>query len=120
MGRRQTRGMKAVKAVRAVIPEGVDLDEADEDVLAAVRRAYDRAEALDTDLDRERAATEPSANRLTLLAAEVRLQETQGEKWARQVIDRAEAVVKTETKDWRAQKAARARWDGVANGKAAR
>lgn len=58
--------------------------------------------------------------RPTLLAAEIRLQEPQGAKWARQVIERAEAIVKTETKDWRAQKAARARWDGVANGKAAR
>ncbi|MCT1639741.1 hypothetical protein [Dietzia cinnamea] len=112
MGRRQTRGMKAVKAIRAAVPEGVELDEVDEDVLQAVRRAYDRAEDLDADLARERAATGPSANRLTLLAAEVRLQEAQGEKWGRQVIDRAEAVVKVETKDWRAQKAARARWDG--------
>ena len=62
MGRRQTRGMRAVKAIRAAVPEGVELDEVDEDVLAAVRRAYDRAEDLDTDLARERAATEPSAN----------------------------------------------------------
>ena len=88
----------------------------DEDVLAAVRRAYDRAEDLDTDLARERAATEPSANRITLLAGEIRLQELQGERWGRQVIDRAEAVVKESAKDWRAVKAARARWDKTATG----
>ncbi|HIW68881.1 MAG TPA: hypothetical protein H9878_12295 [Candidatus Dietzia merdigallinarum] len=116
MGRRQTRGMRAVKAIRAAVPEGVELDEVDEDVLAAVRRAYDRAEDLDTDLARERAATEPSANRITLLAGEIRLQELQGERWGRQVIDRAEAVVKESAKDWRAVKAARARWDKTATG----
>jgi len=108
--------MRAVKAIRAAVPQGVDLDEVDEDVLAAVRRAYDRAEDLDADLARERAATEPSANRIALLAAEVRLQEQQGEKWGRQIIDRAEAVVKVETKSWQHQKAARAKWDKTATG----
>ena len=120
MGRRQTRGMRAVKAIRAAVPEGVELDEVDEDVLQAVRRAYDRAEDLDADLARERAADEPSANRISLLAAEVRLQELQAERWGRQIIDRAEAVVKESTKDWRAVKAARARWDGVASGQGGR
>ena len=117
MGRRQTRGMKAVRAIRAAVPEGVELDEVDEDVLQAVRRAYDRAEDLDADLARERAADEPSANRISLLAAEVRLQEAQGEKWGRQIIDRAEAVVKPETKSALHQHAANVRWGNKTGGR---
>lgn len=103
-------------AIKAVIPEGVELDEADEDLLAAIRRAYDRAEALDEDLARERAAAEPSANRIALLAAEIRLQEQQGEKWGRGIIERVEALVRPKEKDRRAQHAANVRWHGVHTG----
>lgn len=120
MSRRKTRGQKAVEAIRAAVPEGVELDEVDEDVLLGVRRAYERAEALDNDLARERAATSPSANKITLLAAEVRLQEQQGEKWGRAIIDRVEAVVKGSTKSWKHQKAANARWSGAASGQGGR
>lgn len=118
MGRRQPRGLKVVRAVQAAMPDGVELDELDLATLDAIRRTFDRAEALDADLARERASDEPSANRIALLSAEARLAETQGEKWGRDVVRAAQAVLENSTKNPDKVRAARVRWSGAAAGKA--
>ena len=116
MTRRQSRGMKAVKAIRAAAPEAADLDELDEMTLEAVRRTFDRAEALDADLERERAAETPSPNRIALLSAEARLAETQGEKWGRDLVKAANAVLAEAQKNPDKVRAARVRWAKEATG----
>ncbi|KAA0917005.1 hypothetical protein [Dietzia sp. ANT_WB102] len=121
MGARK-RGTDAVAAIRATVA-GIDpeivLDEHEEHLLTAIARAYNRAADLDRDAAKARAAGKSSRG-VTELLAESRLQENQAERWAKQITDAAQAVVTSSKKDWRAQKAARARWDGVANSKAAR
>lgn len=116
MTRRQSRGAKAVKAVKAAAPAEAELDELDAVTLDAIRRTFDRAEALDADLERERAAEVPSPNRIALLSAEARLAETQGEKWGRDLVKAANAVLAEAQKNPDKVRAARVRWAKEATG----
>ena len=121
MGSRK-RGADAVAAIRATVA-GLDpdvvLDEREENLLASIARAYNRAADLDRDAAKARASG-GSPRRVTELAAEARLQEQQAERWAKEIVDAVQAVVAPTTKSALHQKAARARWDGIASGKAAR
>jgi len=117
MGSRK-RGADAVAAIRSTIDRlapGITLDEHDEVVLAAIARAHNRAADLDRDAAKARGSG-GSPRRVTELLAEARLQEAQAEKWSRDVIGAVEAQVRHLQKDWRAQKAANARWDRVGTG----
>lgn len=116
------RGADAVAAIRATVA-GLDpdvvLDEREENLLASIARAYNRAADLDRDAAKARASG-GSPRRVTELAAEARLQEAQAERWAAEIIRAVQEAVAPTTKSALHQKAARARWDGIANGKAAR
>lgn len=116
------RGTDAVAAIRATVA-GIDpeitLDEHEEHLLTAIARAHNRAADLDRDAAKARASG-GSSRGVTELLGEARLQETQAERWAKQITDAAQAVVNNSKKDWRAQKAANARWSGVASGQGGR
>ena len=121
MGSRK-RGADAVAAIRATVA-GIDadvvLDEAEEHLLAAISRAYNRAADLDRDAAKARASG-GSPRRVTELAAEARLQEAQAAKWTTEIVRAVQETVAPTTKSWSHQKAARARWDGVASGQGGR
>lgn len=121
MGSRK-RGADAVAAIRATIA-GIDadvtLDEAEEYLLAAISRAYNRAADLDRDAAKARTSG-GSPRRVTELAAEARLQESQAAKWTREITDAVAATVTASTKSWQHQKAANARWSGAASGQGGR
>ena len=116
------RGTDAVAAIRATVA-GIDpdvvLDEAEEHLLAAIARAYNRAADLDKDAAKARNSG-GSPRRITELLAEARLQESQAARWTKEITDAVHKTVNGSQKSWQHQKAVNARWRGVANGKAAR